>query len=127
MPSGGWRHSAKGPEGMNSTKRKSVQIYYLYSLPKAGRVSVSGTSPVGTAFSPPSAPPKCHCSNYRGNHDGKLARGKVDFSHLRPHWLFFLTFQGLFGNPWTTGSKPLVTITCHELTGLPGSQHLGPS
>lgn len=31
MPSGDWGHSAKGPEGMNSTKRKSVRIYYLYS------------------------------------------------------------------------------------------------
>lgn len=54
VPSGRWRCSAKGPQERSSSKRKSVQIYSLYSLPKAGRVSVSGTSPVGAAFSPPS-------------------------------------------------------------------------
>lgn len=102
-PSGGWRHAAKGPEGMNSTKRKSVQIYYLYSLPKAGRVSVSGTFPVGTAFSPPSAPPKCHCSNYRGNHEGKLAGGQCGFWLFAAPLAFLSLFQGCFWNPWTTG------------------------
>lgn len=99
VPSGDWGHSAKGPEGMNSTKRKSVQIYYLYSLLKAGRVSVSSTSPVGTAFSPPSAPPKCHCSNYRGNSKGKLDRANVNFGHLQLHWLFLCTFYGTYWDP----------------------------
>lgn len=111
VPAGRWRGSAKGPRGRSSTKRKSVQIYYLYSLPKAGRVSVSGTSPVGSAFSPPSATPKCHCSHYRRHDKQKLARGSVDFGHSHPHWLFFLIFQGHFGNPWTTDWKMFVTIT----------------
>lgn len=115
------------PRGRSSTKRKSVQIYYLYSLPKAGRLSVSGTSPVGAAFSPPSAPPKCHCSHYRRHQKEKLARGSVDFGHLQPYRLFFLIFQGHFGNPCTTGWKMFVTVTCHGFMSLPGSQSLKPS
>lgn len=80
-----------------------MQIYYLESLPKAGRVSVSGTSPVGTAFSPPSASPKCHCSNYRGNRKGKLAGGNVNFvlAALLPFLSHF--FMGLLRSPQTTG------------------------
>lgn len=85
-----------------------MQIYYLESLPKAGRVSVSGTSPVGTAFSPPSAPPKCHCSNYRGNRKGKLARGNVNFVLAAP--LPFLS-HFFYGTTWELTDHRLKAVT----------------
>lgn len=97
VPSGRWRCSAKGPQERSSSKRKSVQIYSLYSLPKAGRVSVSGTSPVGAAFSPPSAPPKCHCSQKTSQR--KTCQGQCGFWSFATPLAFLSHFSGKFWEP----------------------------